>query len=533
MENNIEKLKKDTVFKYFFDICSIPHGSGNLDGIINYLISFAKEKNLRYIVDDAKNVIIYKDRACIDELKSDHISKNFESELNRRNEHCEPVILQAHIDMVAVKTSDSKKDLSKDKVEPYVDGNYLKAVDSSLGADDGIGVAMILALLSEEDANLPSLEALFTSDEETGMNGALGVDGKNFKGNKLINIDSENEGVLTVSCCGGSHIDSKLNINRANVEVLDNDTVCINKNTNDVNNNCGEVKGKYKCFKLILGGLLGGHSGMEIHRGRANAIIEMAYILKELSDAEIDYYLIAIDGGKFENVICPEATSYIYVNMDDITKFNTLIDNIGKELKEEYVLTDENIFLTSKQILHIDDELKCMMAIEKNGTMNLIDTLIALPNGLIEISQEFTNLPWTSLNHGVIETSDDAISLITFIRSNDDIKRKKLVKKYKLIMKKFGFQVDVSGEYPAWRYNKKSKLKEIMLNMYHDLYGKDMIVEATHGGLECGLLMEKIKDLDAVSIGPTIEGVHSVDEKLYIDTVYKVYDFLKKTLKEL
>ena len=499
LENNIKNLKPEKVFKFFSEICQIPHGSGNLKGVINYLVKFATERNLNYFVDDANNVIIKKD-----------------SEIG------EPIILQAHMDMVCVKESTMNIDMAHDPLNIYVDGNYLKAKGTSLGADDGIGVAMILAILDDNDNSYPPIETLFTSDEETGMNGAIGIDGSLFKGKKLINIDSEDEGVLTVSCCGGSHIESEFNIKKLDVN---------NKNNDNISTG-------YKIFDVKISGLLGGHSGMEIHKGRANAIVEMTYVLKRLNDEKVDYYLISINGGQFENVICQEVVASIYVNNENVEKMNLILSEINKELKEEYFLTDKNISLTALQKNEltnnfneekevIDNNLKL---IDKDYTFNLIEAIISLPTGLIEISQEFNNLPWTSLNHGVIKTESEKIKIITFARSNDDIKKKKLVEKFKIIINKFEGRVIVDGEYPAWQYNKKSNLIAEMKSIYKDLYGKEMKVLATHGGLECGLFIEKIKGLDAVSIGPTIENVHSVDEKLHIDTVSDVYNLLKKVL---
>ena len=482
MESNLSSLKPEKVFKFFSEICAIPHGSGNLDGIVNYLANFAKDRNLEYIVDEYKNVIIK--------------TKSVEAG--------DPIILQAHIDMVCVKTPNSKKDMAKDPIEIYVDGEYLQARETSLGADDGIGVAIILAILDDivnDSFKGFAIEALFTSDEETGMTGAIGVDGKLFKGKKLINIDSEDEGVLTVSCAGGTQAKSEMPIKRVD--------------------NLSDIKKDYKNYSIRLTGLLGGHSGMEIHKGRANAICELAYVLRMMLDENIDFYLNSIDGGKFENVICPDAESLVLVKNSDVDKFQNLILKLNEKLKNEYILTDSNI----KIVIESVENLKTLMT--KDSAINLIDTIFSLPQGLIEISQEFSNLPWTSLNLGIVETNDDKIILTTFFRSNEDLKKEKIVKKYKTIVEDHGGKFVIYGEYPAWQYNKTSKFKEALIKTYKELYDKDMKIEATHGGLECGLLIQKIEGLEAFSIGPTVLGVHSTDEKLKIDTVAKIYDFIK------
>ena len=491
MENSVKDLKPEKVFRFFSEICSIPHGSGNLDGIVDYLVNFAKERKLYYKVDNVKNVII----------KTEASSG-------------EPVILQAHTDMVCVKTPDSKIDMSKDPLDIYVDGKYLKAHGTSLGADDGIGVAIILALLDDivegkGAANAQSIEAFFTSDEETGMNGAIGINGTIFAGKKLINIDSEDEGVLTVSCAGGSQCRTEFKIDRLSYS--------------DIEKNGSH----YESYSIKVSGLLGGHSGMEIHKGRANAICEDAYILKTIMDEGVNFYLASIRGGKFENVICQEATSVVYINSRDIDKTISLIAKLNDELKDEYKLTDPAAHIIFEKY----DSNNIDLPIKKEFSDKIIDTLCTMPQGLIEISQEFINLPWTSLNTGAIDTKNDRIEFSTLIRSNNDVKRTKLVKKFKNIVEKAGAQFKLIGEYPAWKYNKESKLIEEILKTYKDIYGKEMEVVATHGGLECGLLLERIKDADAISIGPTVHSVHSVDEELEIETVEKVYNLLKEFLK--
>ena len=496
MESKIENLEPKKVFKYFSDICKIPHGSGNLDGIVNYLVEFAKSHSLKHIVDDAKNVVIFS-----------------------RGEACEPVILQAHTDMVCVKDSNSNKELSKDPLDIYVDGNYLRAKGTSLGADDGIGVAIILSILDDADGKFPPIEALFTSDEENGMNGALAINGSLFKGKKLINLDSETEGELTVSCAGGTQYLSEIPITRE-------ESICCRGEACEPN---------YKNYAIKISGLLGGHSGMEIHKGRANAIVEVANVLKSMEEENIDFYLVSIDAGKFDNVICPEAESYVLINSHDEDKFKNLISKLDADLKYEYQLTDKNITLETKlvgdDILSSPVGASTASPLDKNSTHKLIDLLITIPQGLIEISQEFINIPWTSLNLGVIKTESDKIVLSGLIRSNNDFKRIKLVRRFETIIKNAGGKFFDKGHYPAWEYHKNSKLKEDILKAYKSAYGKDMEVVATHGGLESGLFIEKIKGLEVVSIGPTMEGVHSVDEKLQIDTVGKLYSFLKEFLK--
>ena len=264
---------------------------------------------------------------------------------------------------------------------------------------------------------------------------------------------------------------------------------------------------------------------MEIHKGRANAIIECAYILKSMLDENIDFKLLSISGGKFDNVICPEAICEIYVNKDCEAKLKSLIADIDKNLKSEFILTDKDI-----KVELIPGIASTASPLDRGSTIKLINLLISIPQGLVEVSQDFINLPWTSINLGVIKMEEDKVIITNLIRSNEDLKRFKLMRKFETIIGNAGGSFTIKGEYPAWQYDKNSPLIEKMLKTYNELYGKDMKIVATHGGLECGILINKIPGLKVVSIGPTLKSVHSVDEKLEIDTVKKVYDYLKALL---
>lgn len=475
MLENIEPIK---VFKYFEEISMIPHGSGNLSMIISYLVDFAKKRNLEYLVDDANNVIIKK----------------------KGNDKKDTIILQGHSDMVCVKSEDSIKDLTKDHIDIFVDGEWLKADKTSLGGDDGIAVAMILAILDDDNKDYPNIEALITADEETGLYGAMGLDGSKLSGKKLINIDSEEEGVFTVSCAGGVHLESNVKGKKENVEGTS--------------------------YELRIHNLLGGHSGVDIHKNHANANIEMARCIYDMINNGFDIRLIDINGGNFDNVICQDSVCNIILinkNDNDFLNYIKKLDNI---LKNEYISSDSKITLDVK---NFDRDGK-NNAFIKEDTKKIINLIYSLPNGLIEMSQDFENLPQTSLNLGVLKTVDDTIMFEQLIRSSIDSRKEYVKNIVKNIVNIYGGECKVKGAYPAWQYNINSALREKLVVVYKKMYGEEPKVEATHGGLECGLFMDKIKGLDAISIGPTLKDVHSINEKLEIKSVEKVYNFLKEVL---
>lgn len=469
---NIEPKK---VFEYFEEISMIPHGSGNLTKIVSYLVAFAKKRNLEYYVDDVNNVIIKK----------------------KGNGEKDTIILQGHSDMVCVKTEDSKKDLSKDHIDIFVDGEWIKADKTSLGGDDGIAVAMILAILDEDNKDYPNIEALITSDEEIGMNGAIGLDGSKLNGRKLINMDSEVEGVFTVSCAGGTHIESIVKGKKENV------------------NGIG--------YKLRLHNLLGGHSGISIHKNHANANIEMARCINDILKKGFDVRLVDINGGMFDNVICDDTVCNIILIDKEADGFVKYVKELNEILKNEYANTDINITLDVEKNNNTN-------AFMKEDTKNIISLIFSLPNGLIEMSQDFKDLPQTSLNMGVLKTENDTIKIIQLVRSSIDSRKKYINNKIINIVSLHGGKSEIKGSYPAWQYNKNSILQSKLIDIYKKMYNKDPKVEATHGGLECGLFMDKIKGLDAISIGTTVKDVHSVNEKLEIKSVERVYNYIREVL---
>ena len=471
----LEKYKPHNVFKYFEEISKIPHGSGNVDLIVDYLVKFAKEHNLYYHVDDAKNVII---------KKSGKIDDTF--------------ILQGHTDMVCVKTNDYDIDMKKEPIDIYVDGDYVKAKNTSLGADDGIAVSYMLSILEEDSVDLPNIEAVFTSDEEIGLIGASKLDTSILNGNKLINIDSEVEGVFTVSCAGGTHIEFSYSLNKS-------------KNSDNS-----------ICYEISINNLLGGHSGMEINKNRGNAntlLIRLLYLLSK----KIKFRLIKIGGGDFDNVITKSSIGSIVIEKNDEPKFLEFIDEYKKIYKNEFLISDKDINIDIKKV-GIEDSFTY------EDTNRFLNALYTVPQGMLETSQVFNNIPELSLNLGVIKTENTNIKIVFLVRANIDTKRENLVEIIKCILENSGAKVVNESSYNAWQYKKDSFLRERFIEEYKKMFNKEPIIEGTHGGLECGLFMDKIKDLDAISIGPNMFDVHSVNEKVEIKSVERVYNLLLNVL---
>lgn len=467
----LKNLKPERGFYYFEEICKIPHGSGNTSKISDFCEKFAIEHNLEYVREEIGNIIIKK-------------------QATKGKETSPAVIIQGHLDMVCEKNPEVEFDFFKDCIEVDTDGEFVFANGTTLGGDDGIAVAIALAILESDEIVHPRLEVLFTVDEETGMYGATALDGSLFEGKRLINIDSEDEGIFTVSCAGGV---------RAEL------TVPIEFEENQL-----------PCYKISVEGLQGGHSGVEIHKCRLNANKVAADLLSVLGDVRI----VSINGGLKDNAI--PAHSQIIVASDEnyeskIVEFvaNNRVDS-DMGLSISVVKTDmHNSVLTA------------------NSTKLVVDFLKDVPNGIIKWSSDIEGLVETSLNLGVLKTEKNYISASFAIRSSVNADKLKLLDDLEAYVNSFGGKMFAEGHYPAWEYKKESELRDIMMRVYKEMYGNEPEVVAIHAGLECGLLSEKIVDLDAVSIGPDMKDIHTPREKLSVASVNRVYDYLLNLLKQL
>ena len=467
----LKNLKPERVFYYFEEICKIPHGSGDTSKISDFCERFAIEHKLDYVREEIGNVIIKKSATG---GKEDSL----------------PVIIQGHLDMVCEKNPDVAFDFYNDSIEVNTDGEFVFANGTTLGGDDGIAVAMALAILESNDIVHPALEVLFTVDEETGMYGAGALDGSLFKGNRLINIDSEEEGVFTVSCAGGV---------RAEL------TVPVTFEDNSM-----------PCYKITIDGLQGGHSGVEIHKGRLNANKVAASLLLDLGDVRI----VSINGGLKDNAIPAHSQIIVATEMD--------IENVASEFAEKNRIETDNNLTVSVVKTNTYDK-----AMSFNSSKKVADFLHNVPNGIVKWSDDIEGLVETSLNLGVLKTEENCVSASFALRSSVNAEKMALLDKLEAFVKDFDGKIFSEAHYPAWEYKKDSVLRDTMVRVYEETYGDEPQVVAIHAGLECGLLCEKIENLDAVSIGPNMMDIHTPREKISVASVERVYKYLLRLLEVL
>ncbi len=465
-------LQPNKVFSFFEEICGIPHGSGNTDAIRAYCVEFAKQRGLDVTWDTYNNVLIRKP-----------VTPGYENH--------PPVILQGHLDMVCEKDSETDINFETDGLTLQTDGAFVWAKGTTLGGDDGIAVAMAMAVLDSDNLCHPPLEVLFTTDEETGMDGAMGFDGSLLHSRILLNIDSENEGVLTAGCAGGARADIRLPMQKEPCE--------------------GTV------WKVTVDGLIGGHSGVEINRGRKNADKMLAQFLSGLP---FDYRLVDIAGGLKDNAI-PVSAYAIVVTEGDMFP-------LAKEFeRQERCETEPNITVT------VTREAAGTEAFDGASSQRAIDLLCCLPNGVQKMSVDIPGLVQTSLNLGILACKGDGLSISFSVRSSLSTEKKELLDSLKQTAEDFGASYSVHGEYPAWEYRRQSPLRETMVNTYRTMYGKEPRIEVIHAGLECGLFSEKLPGLDAVSFGPDLFDIHTPRERMDVASVERTYCYLCGVLKVL
>ncbi|MBR5740076.1 MAG: aminoacyl-histidine dipeptidase [Firmicutes bacterium] len=477
-----KRPEPNDVFRFFEEIARIPHGSYNTKQISDYLAGFAKERGLRYVQDELNNVIIY-------------------GPATEGYEDAEPVILQGHMDMVCEKETGLDIDMSKEGIKLMLDGEFLTADGTTLGGDDGIAVAMMLALLDSKEYRHPALECVFTVDEETGLEGAEGIDVSNLKGKRMINIDSEEEGIFTVSCAGGSAAEGRIPVTRVQAE--------------------GEA------YVLRLNGLLGGHSGMEIDKERANSNIEMGRILSDLS-SKVIFKLVSFKGGAFDNAIPKDTTAEILVT-SGAEYLESMVADLKATLKNEYHASEPGLDLElSKACCCSADPL------DSESTSRIIAFLLNVPDRIINMSMDIKGLPEVSLNLGVCELKDFEFATLHGLRGSVDSRLMLLQRKLTSYYLLFGGTVEHKLYYPGWEYKPDSPLRDTCVEVFKEVYGKEPLVLATHAGLECGFFAGKMgPDFDAVSIGPDMFDVHSPNEKLSIPSTQRTWNYLLKVLEAL
>ena len=474
----IGKLEPQSVFHYFEEIAKIPHGSGNTALISNYLVEFAKERGLEHYQDFLGNVIIIKEAA-----------KGYEDR--------EPVMLQGHMDMVAVKKPESTINLKEEGLTLQIEGDWLSAKDTSLGGDDGIAVAYELALLDSTELKHPRIECIFTVDEEIGLLGAKAIDVSMCKAKRMINIDSEEEGIFLTGCAGGMRVDCHLPLEKEERKGL-----------------LAEVK---------IGGLLGGHSGVEIHKERGNSNVLMARFLTHTA-RKMGISLISLRGGLADNAIPRETTAEILIEDREI------LESIGKKLdtdwKKEMVTKDPNVYCR----VEIKEE-GTFMAVKEEDTKKAACLLYCLPQGVQAMSADVEGLVETSLNMGLLSLKEDGLHAGFSVRSSLESAKYALEEKLYVLTEGLGGVCKTTGDYPGWAYRVDSPLRELMLKVYGEKYEKEPVVEAIHAGLECGFFLDKIPDLDCVSMGPDMKDIHTTEERMSVSSVKRVWEYLIRVLE--
>ena len=479
----------EAVFKYFEKLCTIPHGSGNTKMISDYLASFASEFGYEYIQDELNNLIIFVPA-----------SEGYENE--------DTLIIQGHMDMVCEKTEDSNIDFTKDGLEVVNDGIYLYAKNTTLGGDDGIAIAYAMAVMADKEIKHPSLEVVFTVDEEVGMDGASFIDLSMLKGKRLINVDSEEEGIFLTSCAGGRNVQGDFEF------AYDTAT---------------GLKGK-----ITIDGLKGGHSGCEIDKGRANSNMLMGRLILaaktyEKANGEKLFDIIGVNGGLKDNAI-PRSTVLEIVFADDKKEcIESLVRELEGKLRNEYQASDEGVKVT---FAVENDESAEYKTLSEASSKKLCMILNNIPNGIQSMSMQVEGLVETSLNLGILKTTATGLHISFAVRSSIDSAKEYLSDRLTYFIEYLGGAAKVSGDYTGWQYRENSPLREKFIANYIKLYGEKPQVTAIHAGLECGILASKIEDLDCISLGPDILDIHTVEERLNIASTLRTWNLLINVLED-
>lgn len=473
----------EKVFEFFSQISSVPRGSGNTKKISDFLVDFAEKRGLKHYQDDKNNVIIYKEA-----------SKGYED--------AAPVILQGHMDMVCEKVPGSKHDFTKDPIDMKVEGDWITANGTTLGGDDGIAMAMILTVLDSDTLAHPAIEAVITVDEEIGLVGAYALDASKISARRMINIDSEEEGIITVGCGGGCEADVVLPVTREKKEGLK--------------------------VTLTIDGLKGGHSGAEIDKERGNANIIMGRALYDIRRS-VPFSILSIAGGSKNNAICKACEAELLIEKSDYENIEDMVNVIDGELKHEYRNSDPGVTVSIKK-----GEFGKYQAVTEGSQECVMTFLMNAPQGIQHMSTDIDGLVDTSLNLGVLKLDDDELTGKFCVRSAITSRKHYITDKIDSLVTSLGGYMNIVGDYPSWEYREDSPMRDKAVEIYKKQYGEEPRVEAIHAGLECGLFAGKLgDDFDAISIGPDMEGVHTTEEKLSISSTKRVWNFVTGMLAAL
>lgn len=479
----LKDLQPVEVFRYFEELSQIPRGSGNEKEVSDYLVAFAKEHNLEVIQDKALNVVIKK-------------------KATTGYENSPAVIIQGHMDMVCEKNGDTEHDFEKESLKLRVIDDMVYATGTTLGADNGIAVAMGLAILASNEISHPAIELVCTTEEETGMDGAASLDPKNVEGKVLINIDSEEEGTFLVSCAGGLTAKTIIPVV---LEDADKNLVT---------------------YSLRIRGLKGGHSGMEIDKGRANSNKLMGRILMELNSL-VDFKVASINGGSKHNAIPREMDVVILIKAEDKAKIQEKLTELGETFKNEFRTPDPEVRIEFEEMV---SEIAKVFSTQTQN--NVINYLYLVQNGINSMSMDIKGLVESSLNLGVVTTRENEVEFISAVRSCVRSLKMEVYSRIATLAEIVGGKVSTESNYPEWAYNPDSKIRTIFEETYRKMYGKDAKIDAIHAGLECGLFGEKFNgQLDMISFGPNLYDVHTPDEHMSISSVKRSWELLLEVLK--
>ena len=475
----LEHLEPKAVFGFFEAISAIPRGSGNTRRISDFLAHFAAERGLEHIQDGSGNVVIF-------------------APASPGCEGAAPVILQGHMDMVCEKDADCALDMEREGIRLAVDGDVVYAEGTTLGGDDGAAVAMLLALLDDKTLPHPPLECVFTVDEEIGMLGAAALDTSCLQGRRMLNLDSEDEGVFTASCAGGRVVTARLPLRR---EAQGGVTLC-----------------------LSVSGLTGGHSGVEIDRGRANSSQLLGRLLSAVGRATM-LRVVSVEGGKKDNAI--PVRSEALIRVASFAAAEAACRGLESALKDEFGLSDPGLRVT------LEAAETDLLPFDAESTAKLLTMLLCLPGGVQAMSQDVPGLVQTSLNLGILETAGETVEAQLSVRSSLESGKTMLTDRIERLLRALGGSISVEGDYPGWAFRRESPLRELLCEVYREQTGREPVVNAIHAGLECGLFSGKLPGLDCVSIGPDLEEIHTPREKMHIASVARLWALVTETLSRM
>jgi len=480
----VKELQPKALWNHFADLNAVPRPSKKEERVIQFMVDFGENLGLSTEVDKIGNVIIKKPGT-------------------HGMENAGPVIMQSHLDMVHQKNNDTVFDFDKQGIDMLVDGDWVKANGTTLGADNGIGVAAIMAILSSTDIPHPPIEAMFTIDEETGMTGAMQLDPSYYTGKTLLNLDTEDDDELSIGSAGG----------------IDTNTSYTYKTT--------ELNREHVCFKLTVKGLMGGHSGMDIDKGHGNAnkiLTRVLYTARTFADL----HLVEFDGGSLRNAIPREANAIIAVLKDDVAVFELELLKIAKMLKVEFQTVEKNLVINSEIV-----DLQSKIVMDNSDMIKILNVLYAVPNGVFRMSPDIEGLVETSSSLARVIVKDGQFITQSLQRSSVESTKDDVANTIRSSFENMGAAVVQTGDYPGWQPNPNSKILTVMADLYREKYKEEPQIKACHAGLECGILGKHLPDVDMISFGPNIRGAHSPDEKVQISSVQKFWDYLLVALTRL